>query len=71
MLAGLRMEAFEIAAEIDPRDTALLAYWATADRNIRRLQQRIEQVIITGKVKVAEAQQAERNAAIRIVHHEF
>ena len=71
MLDGLRREAFEAASEIDPRETQLIAYWAMADRNIRRLQQRIEQVIITGKVKVAEAEQAERNAALRLVRSEF
>ena len=71
MLEGLRREAFEAAAELDPKDTDKIYYWATADRNIRRLQQRIEQVIITGKMKVAETEQAERNAALRLVRAEF
>lgn len=71
MLAELRREAFEAAAELDPKDTDKIYYWATADRNIRRLQQRIEAVVITGKVQLAQAEQAERNAAYRIVHNEF
>lgn len=71
MLADLRREAFEAAAELDPKDTDKIYYWATADRNIRRLQQKVEQVVISGKVKVAETEQAERNAALRIVRKEF
>ncbi|MGL5735995.1 MAG: hypothetical protein ACRCYS_14100, partial [Beijerinckiaceae bacterium] len=65
MLEGLRREAFEAAAELDPSDTDKIYYWATADRNIRRLQQKVEQVIVTGKVNVAETEQAERNARLR------
>jgi hypothetical protein len=56
MLAQVRKEAFEVAAELDPRDTDLIYYWATADRNVRRLEQRVRNVIATGKI---EAKQAE------------
>lgn len=51
MLDGLRREAFEAAAELDPKDTDKIYYWATADRNIRRLQGRIENVIMSGRVE--------------------
>lgn len=51
MLEALRREAFEAAAELDPKDTDKIYYWATADRNIRRLQGRIENVIMSGRVE--------------------
>ena len=51
MLEGLRREAFEAAAELDPKDTDKIYYWAMADRNIRRLQGRIEGVVMTGRVE--------------------
>lgn len=49
MLDAIRREAFEAAAELDPNDTAKIYYWATADRNIRKLQARIEGVVVSGK----------------------
>ena len=52
MLNGLRQEAFEAAAELDPKDTDKIYYWATADRNIRRLQARVEAVVMSGRVEV-------------------
>ena len=66
MLEALRREAFEAAAELDPRDTDKIYYWATADRNIRRLQGRIENVVMTGRVEAERrntvaAQDAFRN----------
>jgi hypothetical protein len=51
MLDALRREAFEAAAELDPKDTDKIYYWATADRNIRRLQARIENVVATGRIE--------------------
>ena len=51
MLDGLRREAFEAAAELDPKDTDKIYYWATADRNIRRLQARVEAVVMSGRVE--------------------
>lgn len=58
MLDKLRLEAFEAAAELDPKDTDKIYYWATADRNIRRLQSRVEAVVMSGRVE------AERRNAI-------
>ena len=58
MLEALRREAFEAAAELDPKDTDKIYYWATADRNIRRLQGRIEGVVMSGRVE------AERRNAV-------
>jgi len=67
MLEGLRREAFEAAAELDPSDTDKIYYWATADRNIRRLQQRIEAVVQNGRIEADRVQRIERTniASIR------
>jgi hypothetical protein len=51
MLAGIRKEAFEAAAELDPRETNLIYNWAIADRNARRLEQRVRNVIASGKIE--------------------
>ena len=51
MIKALRAEAFEAAAELDPRDTDKIYYWATADRNLRRLDRRIRGVIESGKLE--------------------
>lgn len=66
MLEALRREAFEAAAELDPKDTDKIYYWATADRNLRRLQQRIESVIQHGKIEAERINQIERMNAARI-----
>jgi hypothetical protein len=71
MLADLRREAFEAAAELDPKDTDKIYYWATADRNIRRLQQKVEAIVITGKSELANREQLERDAKLRIIRNEF
>jgi len=60
MIAALRKEAFEAAAELDPRDTDKIYYWATADRNLRRLEQKVRAVIVNGQIA---AKQAEAKAA--------
>lgn len=49
MIAALRREAFEVAGELDPKDTDKIYYWATADRNLRRLEGKVLAVIATGK----------------------
>lgn len=67
MLADIRREAFETASEIDPRDHKLIAYWAMADRNARKLIQRIESVIHSGKIEAERIRAAERAEAARIV----
>ena len=56
MIKALRLEAFEVAAELDPNDTDKIYYWATADRNLRRLDQRVRTVIETGKIEARRAQ---------------
>lgn len=50
MITALRREAFETAAELDPRDTDKIYYWATADRNLRRLEQKVRGVIVNGQI---------------------
>lgn len=56
MIAALRREAFEAAAELDPSDTAKIYYWATADRNLRRLEQKVRGVIVNGQIEAKRAQ---------------
>jgi hypothetical protein len=64
MLADLRREAFETAAELKPEETDKIYYWAMADRNIRRLQQRIEAVIQHGQIEAERVKQIERTNAV-------
>lgn len=65
MIAALRREAFEAAAELDPKDTDKIYYWAMADRNLRRLQARVEAVVITGQTEAERIRAVEREAAVR------
>lgn len=67
MLEALRREAFEAAAELEPEQTEKIYYWATADRNLRKLQQRIENVVQTGKIEADRISSVERmkSATIR------
>jgi hypothetical protein len=60
MIQTLRREAFEAAAELDPAETDKIYYWATADRNLRKLDQRVRGVINNGKIaaKNGEVQSA-------------
>jgi hypothetical protein len=71
MLAALRQEAFEAATEAGVRDDQTRLAWMLQDRAYRRLALAVENVVITGKTTVANAEQAERNAALRIVRAEF
>lgn len=66
MLDDLRREAFEAAAELDPTETEKIHYWATADRNLRRLQQRIEGVVQHGRIEADRIITVERMNAARI-----
>ena len=50
MILTIRKEAFEAAAEIDPRETNLIYNWAIADRNLRKLDQRVRTVINNGQI---------------------
>lgn len=67
MLADLRREAFEAAAELPPEETDKIYYWATADRNLRKLQQRIEAVVQTGRIEAERIKSVDRmkSATIR------
>jgi hypothetical protein len=56
MLATVRREAFEVASEIDPRDTDKIYYWAMSDRNVRRLEQQVRGVIAAGKIELKQAE---------------
>jgi hypothetical protein len=56
MIVALRKEAFETAAELDPADTDKIYYWATADRNLRKLDQRVRGIIANGKIAAKNAQ---------------
>lgn len=67
MLAALRREAFEAAAELDPSETEKVYYTMMADRNLRKLDQRIQQVIVTGKTEAENRRNLERMNAARIV----
>ncbi len=67
MLDAIRREAFEVAGELDPSETDKIYYWAMADRNVRKLRQRIEQVIISGKTEAENRRQLERMNAGRLM----
>lgn len=60
MLADIRREAFEAAAELDPAETDKIYYWAMADRNVRKLQNRIEAVVVSGQIAANNAAQLQR-----------
>jgi hypothetical protein len=68
MLAAIRLEAFEAAQELDPRDTDKIYYWAMADRNVRKLEQRVRAVIGAGKV---EADNRKRLQAVQPIRKSF
>lgn len=56
MIAALRKEAFEAAAELDPAETDKIYYWATADRNLRRLEHKVRGVIANGQIAAKQAE---------------
>lgn len=66
MIEALRREAFEAAAELDPSETDKIAYWGMSDRNLRRLAQRVENIIATGKLEADRLAAVERTNAARI-----
>ncbi|MGL5736908.1 MAG: hypothetical protein ACRCYS_18745, partial [Beijerinckiaceae bacterium] len=51
MLDAMRREAFEAAQEAEVRDDQTRLAWLLQDRAIRRLQGRIENVVISGKAE--------------------
>ena len=71
MLDALRREAFEAAAEAGVRDDQTRLAWLLQDRAYRRLQNKIEAVVISGKSEVAKQAQRQRDEAIRIIRQEF
>lgn len=64
MIKAMRLEAFEAAAETDPKDVERLQYWAMSDRITRRLKQRVDSVIATGKI---EAERDKLRHDLRII----
>lgn len=66
MLAELRREAFEAAGEVDPSETDKLWYFAMSDRNLRRLQQRIEAVVQHGKIEADRIKRVDQMNSARI-----
>ena len=56
MIAAIRKEAFEAAAELDPSETDKIYYWATADRNLRKLDQRVRGIVTNGKIAAKQAE---------------
>lgn len=71
MLQALRAEAFEAAAEAGVRDDQTRLAWLLQDRAYRRLQNKIEAVVISGKTELARREQGDRDKALRIVRAEF
>lgn len=69
MIASLRKEAFEAAAELDPSDTDKIYYWATADRNLRRLEGKVRGVITNGQIAAKQAEA--RNASVGMPRKSF
>ncbi len=67
MLAEIRREAFEAAAELDPKDTDKIYYWAMADRNVRKLDQRIQRIVINGKAEADRRSTLERMNAAKVL----
>ena len=67
MLGDIRREAFEAAAELDPKDTDKIYYWAMADRNVRKLQSRVEGIIIHGKAEASRVVELDRLDSGRIL----
>ena len=58
MIAALRKEAFEAAAEIDPREANLIYNGAIADRNLRQLEQKVRAVVANGQIAAKRADHA-------------
>ena len=69
MIAALRREAFEAAAELDPKDTDKIYYWATADRNLRRLDMKVQAIVSTGKIEIENARQRAASERMRVVRN--
>lgn len=64
MIDTLRREAFEAYAECAPDARAERDYIALSDRNLRRLKQRVQSIIATGKI---EATRDAQRVDMRIV----
>lgn len=71
MLAALRAEAFEAAAEAGVRDDQTRLAWLLQDRAYRRLQNKIEAVVISGKAELARREQGDRDKASMLARHDF
>ena len=64
MIEALRREAFEAFAECAPDAREERDYIALSDRNLRRLKQRVDSVIATGKI---EAERDKLRHDLRII----
>jgi hypothetical protein len=64
MLEGLRREAFEAAQEAGAKDDQTRLAWMLQDRAYRRLQGRIENVVVTGKVELERRKTVDAQAKI-------
>jgi hypothetical protein len=51
MLEAERRELFEAMGALDPADIGKVYWLATADRIVRRLQKRVETIVVTGKLQ--------------------
>lgn len=67
MIAALRREAFEAAQEAAANDDTTRHAWMLQDRAYRALEQRVVNVIATGKHTRAQIDETERLKSFRIV----
>lgn len=61
MLESERRDLFEAMASLDPSDIGKVYWLATADRIVRRLQARVETIVITGKLEADKVQSIGRH----------
>ena len=66
-IAALRREAFEAAQEAGVGDDQTRLAWMLQDRAYRSLEQRVLNIIATGKSVQAQKKEAERMNSMRIV----
>lgn len=65
MIANLRQNYFEKVGALKPGDVDSLKALAMADRIAREIEREVQSVIETGKLRAADAEHANRIAAIR------
>lgn len=67
MLGALRREAFEAAQEAAAGDDQTRLAWMLQDRAYRSLEQRVLNVVATGRAMQAQAAEAERMSSMRTI----